>query len=355
MIALNKLCKIGYGFGYGYQKTRHKIYSAKHYKALKNAIVHGYNFIDTAREYGSGGSEKTIGLLDYRLKKKIFISTKVSPENLRFNDFIMSVLESANTMKVNTIDLIQPHWPNPIIEDDEIIEAFNYLKSRNLVRYFGLSNYTLEQIKYFKKKMKNNLKFIQDEFSMQNIFAQNKIEYCIKNKMIFVGYSPLKYVDMEKKKIKKISQDYKISIHQLCLSFLNRYKNTILLPRSFNLKHIKENINCKDIKIKNKDILLLNKLTKKKIYKIKIKSIIIPKKKNFIQTIFQAKKIKLSKKNNVTPLDLAKQISKNKNIVKPIILKKEKNKLYLMEGQIRFWATRIAYGNKTFIRSIIYE
>lgn len=355
MIALNKLCKIGYGFGYGYQKTRNVTYTAKHLKALKSAILVGYNFIDTAREYGSGGSENTIGLLDRRLKKKIFISTKVSPQNLGFNNFIISVLESANAMKVNTIDLIQPHWPNPNIEDDEIIDAFNYLKSKKIVRYFGLSNYSLDQIKYFKKKMKNNLKFIQDEFSIQNRFAENKIKYCIKNKMFFIGYSPLKSIGVKKKEIKKISQDYKISIHQLYLTFLNRYKNTLLLPRSFNTKHIKENINSKDIKLKNKDFLLIKKLTKKRILSIKIDSIIIPKNKNFIQNIFQAKKIKFSKKNNVTPSDLARQIFKNKNIVKPIILKKKKNKLYLKEGQIRFWATRIAYGNKTFIRSIIYE
>ena len=43
----------------------------------------------------------------------IFLTTKVSHENLRADDFARSVDESLAALKVDYVDLLMVHWPNP--------------------------------------------------------------------------------------------------------------------------------------------------------------------------------------------------------------------------------------------------
>ena len=66
-------------------------------------------------------------------------------------------MKSLKHLKVKKIDLIQPHWPNYKIQNDDIVKAFKYLKKKGKVRYFGLSNYDLKDIKFFKKKLKRTI------------------------------------------------------------------------------------------------------------------------------------------------------------------------------------------------------
>ena len=106
------------------------------------------------------------------LKKKIFISTKVSPKNLSYKKFIDSCFKSCENLNVKTVDLIQPHWPNYEINNDEIVKAFKFLKKKRKVRYFGLSNYDLKDVKFFKKKLKNDFKFVQEEYSIRKIYLK---------------------------------------------------------------------------------------------------------------------------------------------------------------------------------------
>ena len=113
MVPINKIKKIGYGFGFGGTNANKSIYNKDHKKTLETFVkdLEG-NFLDTSIIYGEGQSEKIIGKLDTKLKKKIFISTKVSPKNLSYQKFINSCLKSCENLKIKTIDLVQPHWPN---------------------------------------------------------------------------------------------------------------------------------------------------------------------------------------------------------------------------------------------------
>ena len=150
MVNLRNLKKIGFGFGYGGALPEEAAYTNQHKQALK-FFAHSIkgNLIDTANSYGSGISEKIIGKLSSKLKKNNFISTKVNQENLKYNDFITSVENSLNNLEIKTLDLVQPHWPNYNVKNEEIVEAFKFLKKKKKVRYFGLSNYDLKEIRYF--------------------------------------------------------------------------------------------------------------------------------------------------------------------------------------------------------------
>ena len=201
MINLSQINKVGYGFGFGYQNNKKSNYNIKHFRSLEYAVKLNCNFIDTAREYGNGSSEKQIGLLKKSDKTKIFISTKVSPENLTYEKFINSVKKSLEALKVDHIDLIQPHWPSENLNINEIIKAFLYLRKKKLVRYFGLSNFPLSVLMQVKRKIPKYFKFVQDRYLPGDPISEKKLKFCKQNKLFFVVYSPFHFFDLKKRNI----------------------------------------------------------------------------------------------------------------------------------------------------------
>src|SRR5450755_3574084 len=87
------------------------------------ALKAGYRHIDTARKYGT---ERAVGEA-LRIagvpRKDIFLTTKVSHENLRADDFAKSVDESLSVLGVDCVDLLLIHWPNPEIALTETMPA----------------------------------------------------------------------------------------------------------------------------------------------------------------------------------------------------------------------------------------
>ncbi|MDR4509690.1 MAG: aldo/keto reductase [Candidatus Brocadiaceae bacterium] len=59
----------------------------KNISAIKTAIQLGITFIDTAEAYAKGHTEELIGkAIQYFDRKSLFITSKVSPEHLKYND-----------------------------------------------------------------------------------------------------------------------------------------------------------------------------------------------------------------------------------------------------------------------------
>ena len=51
-------------------------------RALEHAIKLGVNFIDTARAYGDGHSERLVGQVVRATAERVYVATKVPPKNL---------------------------------------------------------------------------------------------------------------------------------------------------------------------------------------------------------------------------------------------------------------------------------
>src|ERR1700716_3962917 len=79
------------------------------------ALRAGYRHLDAARKYGT---EEGVGEGIRAAKvprEELFITTKVSHENLRPADFARSVDTSLAALGVDHGDLLLVHWPNPQI------------------------------------------------------------------------------------------------------------------------------------------------------------------------------------------------------------------------------------------------
>jgi aryl-alcohol dehydrogenase-like predicted oxidoreductase len=197
-----KLTAIGLGtwaiggpwqFGWGPQDDGEAI------AAILKALDLGVNWIDTAAVYGCGHSEELVGKALKQTKTKPIIATKCG---LLWNDKrekvsclkSQSIREechaSLKRMGVEGIDLYQIHRPEPDSDIEQAWEEMARLAEEGKVRYIGVSNFNIEQIKRVRKIAP--LASLQPPYSMLNRKVEDELlGYCAENNIGVVAYSPM--------------------------------------------------------------------------------------------------------------------------------------------------------------------
>jgi aryl-alcohol dehydrogenase-like predicted oxidoreductase len=119
---------------------------------VRRARELGFNFFDTAHEYGFGTAERILGTalrhdLDHA-RDEVLIATKgglretddgpvrdARPEWLRHD-----VDTSLAALGLDRIDLYQVHWPDPAVPAAETAGALADLVATGKIRHVGVSN-----------------------------------------------------------------------------------------------------------------------------------------------------------------------------------------------------------------------
>lgn len=184
-------------------------------KAIQAAYDLGVTSIDTAPIYGQGASEEIVGKAIKELPRdKIQILTKFGMRwDLKKGDFAFpsknndgkeidiyryagresikkEIDDSLQRLGTDYIDLYQIHWPESTTSIQESFETVAELIKEGKVRYAGVCNYNVDQMKEAEKFVK--LASNQVPFSMVNRGIENKIvPHCIKNHKSILAYSPM--------------------------------------------------------------------------------------------------------------------------------------------------------------------
>lgn len=109
------------------------------------AIDNGISLIDTAQGYRT--SEATLGkALKGGYRERCFLATKVTGNYSR--EGIMSAMQnSLEALEVEHVDLYQIHHWNPAYPIKESMEAMAQLQREGKIRYLGVSNFSVEQMR----------------------------------------------------------------------------------------------------------------------------------------------------------------------------------------------------------------
>lgn len=157
---------------------------------VETALKAGYRHIDTGRKYGTEGAVGE-GMRASGLKRDdIFVVTKVSHENLRPADFARSVDESLKALKLDTIDLLMIHWPNPEIPLDIVMPSLAKAKREGLARHIGVANFNTTLLDQAIKLCDEPLSVLQAEY--HPYLDQTKLLAAVrKHGLVFVAHCPL--------------------------------------------------------------------------------------------------------------------------------------------------------------------
>jgi aryl-alcohol dehydrogenase-like predicted oxidoreductase len=182
-----------WSYGWGPQDDRESI------EAILRALDRGINWIDTAPAYGCGHSEEIVGKAIKGLSSKPIIATKCGILCDKAGDIIFhlsresirsEVEASLRRLNIDVIDLYQIHWPNPDRDIEEAWDTIAELVKEGKVRYAGVSNFNIEQLKRIQSI--HPVASLQPPYSMLDRSIEDKmLDYCRQNNMGVIVYSPM--------------------------------------------------------------------------------------------------------------------------------------------------------------------
>lgn len=189
---------IGYGgWGAGIKGWRN-VSEKKVRESIVTAYKNGINFFDTSPLYGAGKSEEILGDELAHVRNEIFIASKCGlvlhengfVEHSLNPDSILSEIEATlKRLKTDYIDLYQIHFPDGKTAWDKVFSVMQKLQKEKMIRYFGVSNFSVELLKETKGA---GYVSVQNRF---NIFQKDEglqvLKYCQDENLGFIAYSPL--------------------------------------------------------------------------------------------------------------------------------------------------------------------
>ena len=351
---------IGQGcMGIGGYFSRDSSMDSSYINALKLGIELGMSFLDTSEIYGEGHSEELVGEAIAGLRDKVFIATKVSPENLSHNNILKSVEGSLGRLRTDYIDLYQIHWPNPRINIHETMEAMEQLIRQSKIRYIGVSNFSLRGFKEARKALTGTgIVSIQTEYNyFDRTIESDILPYCEQEGVTVIAYSPLdqgKIVSSNGKiqKLKVMADKYGKTMAQIVLNWLISHRRVIAIPKAADYKHIIENASAADFNLPECDVEELNNIFCQETIYVPIDRIRVNNEGLRNSSIYQTLDEALENRFGLvpSPFDLASSIHDG-DFLKPVRVVKSKDvtgkcDYELVEGRIRFWAWVIAHEGK---------
>ena len=216
---------------------------------VATALELGYRHIDTAWKYGTergvGEGVRASGLR----REEIFLTTKVSHEYLRTDDFARSVDESLRNLGVDYVDLLMVHWPNPDIALTEPIAALAKAKRQGLARHIGVANFNIALLDEAIRLCPEPLVTLQAEYHA-HLDQAKLVEACRQRGLIFTAYCPLgRGRLLHDPVLADIAAHKGRSLAQIALRWLIQQGNIIPIPRSSNAKRMAENLNVFDFSL----------------------------------------------------------------------------------------------------------
>jgi aryl-alcohol dehydrogenase-like predicted oxidoreductase len=179
---------------------------------LDRAYELGVTFWDTANRYNnaSGNSERILGRWLKRHaaeRRNIVLATKifggmdgVSPNHSRLGraNILDSVYASLERLQVARLDLLYFHRYEAETPLEESLAAIEDLVQRDLVRYFAVSNFTVDQLRLYQTvaardfvrchpvAVQNQYDPLHGEPEMRGVLA-----WCAEHRVSFIPFSPL--------------------------------------------------------------------------------------------------------------------------------------------------------------------
>jgi len=217
------------------------------------ALKAGYRHIDTARKYGSeravGEAMRASGVP----RAEIFLTTKVSHEYLHADDFARSVDESLKALKVDTVDLLMVHWPNPEIPLAETMNALAKAKRQGLARHVGVANFNIALLDQAVALCPEPLVALQAEY--HPYLDQQKLLAAARTRgLAFVAYCPLGRGRLFSDEVlAEIAKARGRSLAQIALRWLMQ-QNVAAIPRSSNPQRIADNFKVFDFTLSDDEM-----------------------------------------------------------------------------------------------------
>ncbi|MDG2959521.1 aldo/keto reductase [Bisgaard Taxon 10/6] len=260
----DKLTALGMGTWFMGDNER---YRREEIAALRYGIEHGVNLIDTAEMYGNGRSEQLVGeAIRPYARESVYLLSKVLPNNANKRNMERSCDASLKALNTDYLDMYLYHWrgSTPLAET---VEALEKLKSKGKIKGWGVSNFDLEDMEEL-LALPNG-----DQCQVNEVLfhlGSRGIEYVLKpyqdkHAIPTIAYCPLAQAGTLQRNLIKnpvvnaVANELNCTPYQVLLVFALAQPNMIAIPKAGQVRHMKENIACLEMKLSNDQLERLNR------------------------------------------------------------------------------------------------
>ncbi|PIR43071.1 oxidoreductase [candidate division WWE3 bacterium CG10_big_fil_rev_8_21_14_0_10_32_10] len=227
-------------------------------RAVTAALQVGYRHIDTADVYDNHSEVKQSIENSELQREDLFLTTKVWRDDLAKQDTIDAVNRFLEELDTDYIDLLLIHWPNKDIPISETLQTFNELKNEGKIKAIGVSNFTMHHLQ---DALKSNVVIDINQIEVHPLLNQSELKkFCDDNNIITTAYSPLAQGEaLIKPLIIELADKYNVSSAQVVLNWLLS-RGMVVIPKSNNKEHIKDNLNAANWQMEEADIEKINSM-----------------------------------------------------------------------------------------------
>ena len=217
---------------------------------LRRGIELGATLIDTAEIYRT---EDVVGQAIRGQREHIFIATKVSGYHLRYDAVLHAAEGSLRLLGTEVIDLYQIHWPDARVPIKETMQAMETLVDRGQVRYIGVSNFSLRELRAAQEAMSK-----YPIVSNQVLYNLNRREierdllpYCQAHQITIIAYTPLDDGRLATRSrfrrsqgervLEQVATDTQQTLAQVALNWCTAHPYVIAIPKSNSVERTVEN------------------------------------------------------------------------------------------------------------------
>ncbi|HUR11566.1 MAG TPA: aldo/keto reductase [Flavitalea sp.] len=215
---------------------------------IKRCLDLGVSTFDHADIYGHYTTEEEFGVAlkqEPSLRHKMQLISKcgirmVTPNRpahkiKSYDTSRKHIIESAHrsleNLHTDFLDILLIHRPDPLMDPDEIAEAFTQLQTQGKVKAFGISNFNAQQSALIESRFP--VGYNQLEISIVEVepFLDGTLHHCMLSKIVPMAWSPLGggniFIDQEEERNKRIvavasilAEKYNAMPDQVLLSWL---------------------------------------------------------------------------------------------------------------------------------------
>lgn len=237
---------------------------------LRRAVELGVDLIDTADSYGPHVSEELIAEALHPYPAGLVIATKAGllrpgpgqwvpdgrPQHLR-----AAVEGSLRRLRLDRIDLLQFHAPDPNVPFADSVAALAEMQREGLIRHLGLSNVDVDQVERARR--------IVPIVSVQNRLAadgsdddeeRDMLAYCAHTRTAFFPWAPLGGGALRADAFAAVARSHGATTHQVALAYLLQRSPVITpIPGTSSVAHLEENLAAASLQLSLDEVVALSR------------------------------------------------------------------------------------------------
>ncbi|GIK53152.1 MAG: hypothetical protein BroJett014_21250 [Planctomycetota bacterium] len=224
--------------------------------ALRLGFELGMTLVDTAEMYANGGAERVVGEAIADCRERIFVVSKVLPENASRQGTVTACERSLKRLGTDYIDLYLLHWQSdhPF---QETLEAFEQLRVQGKIRHFGVSNIDIEALRQLETLPLGRLVTAdQVIYNLQRRgIERNVLPFAAQAGMAIMAYSPLDQTRLAiKEALSRVAARHETKAEVIALAWTLRHPHVVAIPKSSNPRHVQENAKAARIRFTEQDL-----------------------------------------------------------------------------------------------------